>query len=424
MQTLLRAIANKASVDKQHRFRNLFGELSVDYLTQCWKTINKKAAAGIDRVTARQYGKNLAENLSNLVETIKDQSYRSKWIRRKYIPKANGKLRPLGIPATQDKILQAGASELVQAIYEYGDFLPCSYGYRPARSTLDAVKDLTRTLQAGQFHHLVEADIQGYFDNIDHDLLLAMLAQRINDRAFTELIRRWLKAPILEPDGRKVVPVKGSPQGGIISPVLANIYLHVALDKWFHEEFQPRCKGAARMWRYADDFIAAFEVESDAQAFYLALTERLREYKLELAADKTRCIRFSRRKIKDSESFEFLGFQMRWGKSLKGFPCIKKRTSPKKYKAALKKASEQIKKYCSLPKREMMKRVSSMLRGHYNYYGVRGNYEKIADFRYQVTRRVFEMMNRRSQRKSYSWETFKEMLSYYRLPSPRIVHSF
>lgn len=218
--------------------------------------------------------------------------------------------------------------------------------------------------------------------------------------------------------------MKGSPQGGIISPVLANIYLHVALDKWFHEEFQPRCKGAARMWRYADDFIAAFEVESDAQAFYLALTERLREYKLELAADKTRCIRFSRRRIKDSESFEFLGFQMRWGKSLKGFPCIKKRTSPKKYKAALKKASEQIKEYCSFPKREMIKRVSSMLRGHYNYYGVRGNYEKIADFRYQVTRRVFEMMNRRSQRKSYSWETFKEMLSYYRLPSPRIVHSF
>jgi RNA-directed DNA polymerase len=424
MQTSLLGIANKASSNRSYRFRNLFGELTCEHLTHCWKKINQKAAAGVDQMTARRYGRNLSANLQNLVDSVKSQSYRSKWIRRKYIPKPNGKLRPLGIPAIADKVLQAGASTILQAIYEHGEFLPSSYGYRPARSTSDAVKDLTRTLQTGQFHYIVEADIRGFFDNIDHDILLAMLAKRIDDQAFLELIRRWLKAPIQEPDGSVNIPTKGSPQGGIISPVLSNIYLHEALDSWFHDVVKPWCRGKAQIWRYADDFVAAFENGEDAQAFYRVLGKRLKKYELELAPEKTRCLRFSRYDRKQNESFDFLGFSIRWGKSLKGYPCIKKRTSSKKFRAALVEVKKWIGENYWHPKKVWFPILAAKLRGHYQYYGVRGNYERISDFAYQIKTAVFKKLNRRSQRRSYNWTEFNELWAHYNLPKPRICHDF
>ncbi len=423
MQTTVRGIANKASIDKTYRFRNLFGLLTVGFLLECWRFVNLRAAAGVDRLTARGYGANLLVNLTELVETVKAESYRSKWVLRKYIPKLNGKLRPLGIPAIADKVLQMAVTKILEAIYE-ADFLPCSYGYRPGRGALDAVRDLSRTLQNGEYHFVVEADIQGFFDHIDHDKLLAILAERIDDRPFVGLIRRWLKAGILETDGRVIKPEEGTPQGGIVSPVLANVYLHRVLDQWFEEEVKSHCRGAAWFCRYADDFVAAFQCEADAQRFYEVLGKRLGKYGLTLAVEKTRCLRFSRNDRRNSEAFEFLGFELRWGLSRWRKPCVKKRTATRKYRAALAQLKVWMRENSHRPKREFFTQLAAKLRGYYQYYGVRGNYERIRDFFYHAQRMLYRILNRRSQRKSYNWTGFAALLAHFQLPKPRICHDF
>ena len=230
--TSLEGIALTASLNKEHRFRNLYGELTPELLLTAWTRINKDAASGVDKVTAEDYGQNLMGNIQNLAQRLKEKTYKAKLVRRTYIPKDNGKERPLGIPALEDKIVQRAVTMVLNAIYEQ-EFLDVSYGYRAGMSANDAVADLTFQVQFGRFGYVVEADIQGFFDTIDHDWLLKMLALRIDDKAFLHLIRKWLKAGILEPDGMVHDPVTGTPQGGIVSPVLANVYLHYALDLWF-----------------------------------------------------------------------------------------------------------------------------------------------------------------------------------------------
>jgi len=216
--TSLRGIANRAASDKAHRFRNLFGMLTVGYLLWCWRFVNKHAASGVDRQDARSYQEDLRENIEALVAAVKEGRYRAKLVLRRYIPKLSGKLRPLGIPAIADKLLQVGVSKLLEAIYEQ-DFLGCSYGYRPGVGALDAVRDLSAALRSGRYHYLVEADIRGFFDDIDHEKLIELLELRIDDKPFLKLIRKWLKAGILEPDGAVNYPERGSPQGGIVTPV-------------------------------------------------------------------------------------------------------------------------------------------------------------------------------------------------------------
>jgi group II intron reverse transcriptase/maturase len=223
--TSLKGIALTASLNTEHRFQNLYGELTPDFLLTAWMRINKDAASGVDKMTAEEYSQNLTENLNGLAQRLKEKTYKAKLVRRTYIPKDNGKERPLGIPALEDKIVQQAVAMLLDAIYEQ-EFLDVSYGYRAGKSASEAVGDLTYQLQFGRFGYLVEADIQGFFDNIDHDWLLEMLALRIDDSAFLHLIRKWLKAGILEPDGMVIDPKTGTPQGGIVSPVLANVYLH------------------------------------------------------------------------------------------------------------------------------------------------------------------------------------------------------
>ena len=292
MPTSLQGIANKAKSQKKYRFRNLYGLLNEGMLWECWRDIRKDAACGVDRVGARAYGQKLGENIRQLVDRLKRKRYRAKLIRRHYIPKGGGELRPLGIPAVEDKLLQLGVLRILEAIYEQ-DFLRCSYGYRPRVGALDAVDKLTIKLQFGRYHYVVEADIKGFFDHIDHDWMMRMLAEWIDDQALLKLIRKWLKAGVWEADGKVVHPATGSPQGGIVSPILANVYLHYALDLWFQRVFKPRCRGEACLIRYADDFVCAFENKEDAQRFYLEVGERLRKFGLELAAEKTRVVAFS-----------------------------------------------------------------------------------------------------------------------------------
>ncbi len=312
MQTSLRGIANRAATHKEHRFRNLSGLLNEINLAWCFKFLRKDAAPGADRVDVLDYQQELESNIRNLVERLKGQRYRAKLVRRRYIPKPNGKMRPLGIPATEDKLLQVAVAKILEAIYEQ-DFLDSSYGYRPNRSPKAASQDLARTLLIGKYCWVVEADIRGFFDTIDHQWMIKMLEERIEDKPFLRLIRKWLRAGILETDGQVVHPVTGTPQGGIVSPVLANIYLHYALDLWFARRIKPRCQGEAMIIRFADDFVCTFQYRSDAESFYRDLGERLGKFGLKVAPDKTRILRFCRFDLNGSGRFDFLGFEVLLG---------------------------------------------------------------------------------------------------------------
>ena len=422
-QTSLLGIAKKAASEKAHRFRNLFGLLTIGYLLACWRLINKRAAYGVDRVDARAYEANLQENVEGLVAAVKGGWYRAKLVLRKYISKLNGKLRPLGIVAIADKVLQMGVTKILEEIYEQ-DFLGCSYGYRLGVGALDAVRDLSAELRSGRYHFLVEADIRSFFDKIDHEKLIELLRLRIDDEPFLRLIRKWLKAGVLEPDGAVQYPEKGSPQGGIISPMLANIYLHYVLDVWFEETVKAHCKGKAYLCRYADDFVCAFECESDAEYFYRVLGPRLESFGLEVAQEKTNLLRFSRQDWRKNGTFEFLGFEFRWGWGRWGKPALKRRTSRKKYRASLASFHEWCRKHCRMRKDRFFAALNAKLRGYYHYYGIRGNFDSIDDFFYQVTRMLYRQLNRRSQRRSYNWKGFAELIKVFKLERPHICHSF
>ena len=312
---------------------------------------------------------------------------------------------------------------MLEAIYEQ-DFLYSSYGYRLGVGALDAVRDLSVALRSGRYHYLVEADIRGFFDNIDHDRLMEMLERRIDDKAFLRLIRKWLKAGILEPNGEVHYPEQGSPQGGSVSPILANVYLHYALDVWFEETVKARCHGAVYRCRYADDFVCAFGRKADAERFYKVLGLRLQSYGLEVAEEKTNLLRFSRHDWKASGAFEFLGFEFRWGLGRWCKPVLKRRTARKKYRAALASFRDWCRKNCRLPKEVLFARLNAKLRGYYQYYGIRGNYNSLGSFLYQARGILFKTLNRRSQRRSYNWKGFTELLNVFQLERPRIYHNF
>ena len=415
--TSLQAIADKAKAVRKHRFQNLYGCLNEEYLYRSWRKLNRRACPGVDGVDWREYGRDLKSNLVELVESLKAKRYKAKLVKRCYIPKAKGKRRPLGVPVVADKVLQCACSDLLTAIYE-ADFLPVSFGYRPGRGARDAVDSLTATLQFGRYGYVVEADIKGFFDNLDHDWLLRMLEQRIDDRPFLSLIRKWLKAGILDTDGKVINPVTGTPQGGVISPVLANVYLHYALDLWFMRVFKRRCRGEAMMCRYADDFVCAFQYKEDAEAFYRELPKRLSKFSLEVAAEKTAIHRFSRFHPGRKRRFSFLGFEFYWGSDKKGISRVKRRTAPDRLCMALNNFTLWIKANRHVPIDDLMGRLSAKLRGYYNYYGVKDNMAQLWKYFFHIQGILFKWLNRRSQRCSYTWKGFKELLLWFKIPRP------
>jgi group II intron reverse transcriptase/maturase len=400
----------------------VYRQLNQTALKASFYLLRKRAASGVDGVTFKEYEQALEANLEKLVRRLKDKTYRARLVRRKYIPKGKDKWRPLGIPVLEDKLLQCAVTQILLAIYE-ADFLPCSYGYRPQRGPHDAVRELTDELHFGKHNFVVEADIKGFFDHIQHDKLLEMLSRRIEDGALLRLIRKWLKAGILEEDGKVIHPELGTPQGGVISPVLANVYLHQVLDVWFETEVRKTNRGRSRLFRFADDFVACFEYRHEAEAFERALKQRLAEYGLEVAPDKTKTIRFGRNGGPHNGQFEFLGFEFRWEPDRKGRPTVKRRTARKKLRGAVQRMGEWLRTHRHWKLPELMKRLAAKLWGHWNYYGIIGNSQSLGQYEYQVHGLLYKWLNRRSQKRSYTWEALGRTLKRFEVPRPRIVET-
>ena len=425
--TKLRRIAEKARKEPGFKFTSLYHLMNEELLRGCFKRLRKDAAAGIDKMTKDQYAENLEANLSNLVERLHRMAYIPQPVRRKYIPKPGStKQRPLGIPCFEDKLVQAGLVRIMESIYEQ-DFIVDSYGFRPARSCHDALRALSQTVENNPTNHIVEADIKGFFDNVDQKWLLKFLAHRIGDKRIQRMVKRFLRAGISE-DGSVTISDEGTPQGGVISPLLANIYLHYVLDLWFEKVYRNSCGGYARLIRYADDFVVCFQYKPDAHRFREELVKRLGKFGLEVEPTKTKVMGFGRFAVQNAkkrggtaETFDFLGLTHYCGtrKDGKGFR-MKRVTARKKFNAKLKIFKEWLKKARNMKTKELWETAKAKLRGHYNYYGVTDNMRGIARFAKQVEKLLFKWLNRRGKRNCLNWERFNEMLKRFPLPKPQI----
>jgi group II intron reverse transcriptase/maturase len=339
-------------------------------------------------------------------------------------------MRPLGIPTVEDKIVQKGMARIVEAVYE-ADFIDCSYGFRPGRGCHQALYKLNQTIMRQPVNHIIDADIKGFFDHVDHEWLMKFLAHRIDDKKFLRLVGQFLKAGHME-DGRVRDAEKGTPQGGVISPVLANVYPHYVLDLWVERKIKEECRGVVEMVRYADDFVICVQYKDDAEHVLAALKERLAKFGLELAEDKTRCIEFGRYAGRNAEAkgmkpatFGFLGFTHFIDRTKSGKFKLGRRTDRKRRSARLKEMAEWLKEARNTLKlKELWKTLRAKLAGHFRYYGVSGNYRGIAMFHTVTLRLVMKWLNRRSQKKSFNWETFCAYLKRYPLPMPAIHHNF
>jgi len=414
VETKLQRIAEKARSDPKCQFTSLFHLMSGDLLWECFWQLKESRASGVDRVTKEQYAENLMDNLDDLIGRLHRMAYIPQPVRRVYIPKPGSeKKRPLGIPALEDKLVQAGLSKILQAIYEQ-DFIDDSYGFRPNRSCHDALRVLSQTIDRQGTEYIVEADIKGFFDNVDQDRLMDFLAHRIADKRVLRYIKRFLKAGIQE-DGMYRASDRGTPQGGVISPLLANIYLHYTLDLWFQRRFHKTCTGKARYIRYADDYVACFKQEADAKRFRIEMEQRLNQFGLEIAPEKTKILEFGplaqerakRRGERKAETFDFLGFThyCTTTRSSKRFR-IGRKTISKRMSAKLKLYKQWLRSNRTLPTREIMRTTANKLRGHFAYYGVSGNGESISNFAYEVRMILFKWLGRRGKRKSLNFEKF------------------
>ena len=376
-------------------------------------------ATGVDKVTKEEYETNLEENIRNLVVKMKQFSYKPKAVRRVYIPKPNGKQRPLGIPSYEDKIVQGVMADILTTIYE-PIFLNCSYGFRPNRDCHKAIKELDRVLMRVNTNYIVEADIKGFFDNVNHEWLTKFLELTIKDKNFIRYIKRFLKAGIIE-DLKYYESEKGTPQGGLISPILANVYLHYVLDQWYKVYVQAKSKGECHLVRYADDFVTCFENKEDAETYYQDLKERLAKFGLEIEESKTRIFPFGRNTT-TRNNFDFLGFNIYNATTRKGGYRVGYRTSKKKSKQKKQNIKEFIKNNRNVKPKYLVKALNRKLIGYYNYYGISYNYKWLSEIHQYTLEEMKRWLSRRSQRGYISWEKIKKIIEYSPLVKPRITY--
>jgi RNA-directed DNA polymerase len=428
MATKLNILTMRAKENPKRRFTSLIHLINEGSLLECLGKLKTNKAPGIDGVRLEEYEVNKDANIKGLIERMKLWKYRPQPTRRAYIPKSIGGMRPLGIPAIEDKIVQMGIKKILEAIFET-DFLDVSYGFRPNRNCHQALDVLANAVMTKPVNVIVDMDIEKFFDTIDHKWLMKCLEQRIADTNLLRLIGRFLNAGIME-EGKFSETDKGTPQGGILSPVLANIYLHYIIDLWFKRRVKRQLKGYACLIRYADDFIVCFQNLDEAKAFGEMLRQRLDKFGLKTAKDKSRVIGFGRQAWHEAQAtggkvstFDFLGFTHYCDKTRKGKFKLGRRTASSRFRQKMKAANIWLKSVRNLVElKEWWRILGKKLIGHYNYYGISGNMSQIRKFYQRILSLVYKWINRRSQKRSYNWEQFTRFLKYNPLPRPKIYH--
>ena len=430
--TKLQQIAALARQAPSMVFLTLAHHIDIEFLRDAYRLTRKDAAVGVDGQTAEEYAVNLEANLQSLLDRLKSGTYKAPPVRRVHIPKADGKkTRPIGVPTFEDKVLQRAVTMVLEAVYEQ-DFLNCSYGFRPGRSGHQALETLWRGLMEMKGGWVLEVDFQSFFDTLVPSHLRGFLDQRVRDGVLRRVIGKWLKAGVLE-DGVHQHPDAGTPQGGVISPLLANVYLHEVLDKWFEGEIKPRLAGRAFLVRYADDAVLVFAQEADARKVLSGLAKHFAQYGLTLHPEKTRLVRFRRpsgqptgknpKRPPGPGSFDFLGFTHYWGRSHRGFWVVKRKTASSRLRGALQRVSRWCRNHRHDPIPEQHAMLVRKLQGHYAYYGITGNAKCLQRFLHEVERIWRAWLSRRSWRANFSWNEYGALLRRHPLPRVRIVHS-
>jgi RNA-directed DNA polymerase len=432
VSTKQQRVATLAKQSPQMGFTSLAYLMDMDWLHEAFQRTRKDGAAGVDGMTATAYEADLEANLRSLLDRAKAGTYRAPPVRRVHIPKGTGsETRPIGIPTLEDKVLQRAVAMLLEPIYEQ-DFYDCSYGFRPGRSAHQALEALWKQTMDSHGGWILEVDIRKFFDTLDHAHLRAFLQQRVRDGVLTRLIGKWLQAGVME-DGMVTFPAAGSPQGGVISPVLSNIFLHHVLDDWFEREVKPRLRGRAYLIRYADDFVIGFSQEEDARRVMAVLPQRFSKYGLTIHPDKTQLIPFKQPPVAARAkgtgpgtppgTFTLLGFTHYWGRSRRGNWVVKRKTASSRLSRALRSIAQWCRWNRHQPVGEQQHTLSQKLRGHYAYYGITGNCQALSWFRYGVVRCWRKWLNRRNRERTLDWGLFNRLLERYQLPPARVVHS-
>ena len=428
--TKQRRIAELAGIHPDVSFSSLAYHIDLEWLYEAYQRTRKDGAVGVDGQTAEEYAKDLGKNLRSLLDRAKSGKYFAPPVRRVHIPKGSGKeTRPIGIPTFEDKVLQRAVQMILEPLYEQ-EFLDCSYGFRPRRSAHDALDTVWEQMMKMGGGWIIDLDIRKFFDTMDHGHIRGILKRRVCDGVLLRLIGKWLKAGVLE-GGEKSYPERGTPQGGVISPMLSNIYLHEVLDKWFESEVKPRLKGEAFLVRFADDAILVFSCRRDAERVMEVLPKRFGKYGLSVHPEKTRLVWFGRPGKRGEETqnpprwekFDFLGFTHYWGRSRKGQWVVKRKTEKGRFTRALKRVAEWCKRNRHAPIGEQQGALSQKLMGHYAYYGVTGNIRCLSSFFHEVKRVWRKWLSRRSRGNPMQWKRFRELLLRYPLPAARVVHS-
>ncbi|GAC1662845.1 MAG: group II intron reverse transcriptase/maturase [Candidatus Dormibacteraceae bacterium] len=425
----LSRLTELAKEDSERKFFSIAHHLTPETLYEAFTSLRKDASAGVDGVTYREYEKQAAESIHELHERLKDGTYRAQPLRRIYIEKEDGRKRPISIPSLEDKILQRATVTLLNAIYE-SDFLDCSYGFRPGRGAQDALDEVGRVICRKPTAYVLELDISSYFDTIVREQLMEMIEKRISDASILRLLRKWINVGVID-EGRVLLSETGTGQGQIISPLLANVYLHFVLDQWFEDEVKPRLKGQAFAVRYADDGLLCFERREDAEKVLAVLPKRFAKYGLTLHPEKTRLVEFGRSALEQAEregtkpaTFDFLGFTHKCARSQRGKFTVHVKTMKKRLRRSLKAVSEWCRRHLHDDVAEQRRTLNAQLSGHFQYYGRPTNYRSLWQF-YRTVRGIWKKwLNRRTRGRTLTWDTYNCLLDRYPLAVPRITRSW